>query len=150
MNKQLVAGLSILVLLIGIASATGVHYAAAKGMPIHNPNWASVVANPTLQNGHAPAYGSSTAKVIATIKMADSKNIAPVAKVTSSTQAQTNKNISTAQDSVKTKPQLQKINRENLAKSELAKIASDKAKSNALIKASTLNSDIRVNQKPKQ
>lgn len=59
MNTSIVAGLGTLVLLVGIASATGDHYAAAKGMPIHNPNWASIVANPTSQNGHAPAYIAS-------------------------------------------------------------------------------------------
>lgn len=132
MNKQLVASLSILVLLIGITSATGVHYAAAKGMPIHNPNWARIVSDPTSQDGHAPAYVGSSAKVIEPAK----------------TIVQKNKDTSTAQDNVKTKPQVQKTNRDDQAKSDAAKIASDKAKANALIKANTHNSDIKVNQKP--
>lgn len=147
MNTQLVAGLSILVLLIGITSVTGVHYATAKGMPIHNPNWASIAASPTSQNGHAPAC-CNTEK-----HMASTNTPAPktpdVAKTIDSTQVQKNKDTN-SQDSLKTKPQQQKINRDNQIKSESTKIASDKSKSDALIKASTHNSDIKVNQKPKQ
>ena len=150
MNTQLVAGLSILVLLIGITSATGGHYAAAKGMPIHNPNWASVVADPTSQNGHAPVYDSSTIKAIEPTKTTDQKNTASITKTTNSIQVQKNKDMPIAQDNVKTKPQQQKINRDNQVKSEAAKIASDKAKANALIQTNTHNPDIKVNQKPRK
>lgn len=150
MNTQLVASLGILVLLIGITSATGVHYAAARGMPTHNPNWASVVADPTSQNGHAPACCSGNGKIIVPTKAVDPKDVVPVTKITNSIQVQKNKDMPIAQDNVKTKPQQQKINRENQSQSESAKISSDKAKSNALIKANTHNSDIKLNQKPKK
>jgi hypothetical protein len=148
MNTQLVAGLSILVLLVGVVGVTSGHYAEAKGMPIHNPNWASVVANPTTQNGHAPAYGIP-AKVGSSTSATDSKNMPAVQKVINSTPVQKNKDVPTAQNVIKTKPMQQKINRENQLKSESAKIANDQAKSNALIKANTYNSDIKVHQKPK-
>ena len=44
MKTILVAGLSILALVVGITGMTSGHFAEAKGMPIHNPNWASVPA----------------------------------------------------------------------------------------------------------
>ena len=56
MKTILVAGLSILALVVGITGMTSGHFAEARGMPIHNPNWASIVANPTSQNGHAPSH----------------------------------------------------------------------------------------------
>ena len=139
------AGLSILVLLVGVTGMTSNHFAEAKGMPIHNPNWVDVVAYPTSQNGHAPA--SSTTKAITPANTEDPTNTAVITKTT---QIQKNKDTINAQDSIKTKPQQQKINRDNQVKSESAKIASDKAKANALIKANPHNLDIKVNQKPKQ
>jgi hypothetical protein len=141
MKTKLVASLSILALIIGVIGMTSSHFAEAKGMPIHNPNWADIVANPTSQNGHAPASSD-------TVKAITPTNTAVITKTT--TQIQKNKDTLTTPDNIKTKPQQQKINQEIQVKSESVKIASDKAKANALIKANTHNLDIKVNQKPKQ
>lgn len=144
MKTQLITGISILVLLVGVIGSAGIHHAEAKGMPIHNPNWAKIVADPTSQNGHAPVY-DGTAKIVPK-NTADQKTMPVMPKTTTQTQS---KDTSTSQNGITTKPTVQKINRDNQIKSESAKIASDKAKANALIKANTHNSDIKVNQKPK-
>jgi hypothetical protein len=147
MKTQLMTGASILVLFVGILGAAGEHHAEARGMPIHNPNWAGIVANPTSQNGHAPAY-DGTVKIVSPSK-ADSKNTLTPSKADNSTPVQNNKNVPSTQDTMKTKPMQQKINRENQLKSESAKIANDKAKANALVKANTHNSNVLVHQKSK-
>lgn len=147
MNTQLVTGLGILVLLVGVVSVTGGHYAEAKGMPIHNPNWAKIVANPTSQNGHAPAYDNTATTV--SPSMTDPKNVSLIPKAPASTPVQNNKDMPTTQNIPKTKLMQEKMNRENWIKSESIKIASDQAKSSALIKATTYNLDIKVHQKPK-
>jgi hypothetical protein len=146
MKTQLIAGTSILVLFVGLLGAAGEHHAEARGMPIHNPNWASVAADPASQNGHAPAHDGT--KIVSSDK-ADSKNISTPSKADNSIPIQNNKNVPSTKDTMKTKPMQQKINRENQIKSESAKIASDKAKANALVKANTHNSNVLVNQKPK-
>jgi hypothetical protein len=146
MKTQLITGASILVLFVGLLGTAGEHNAEAKGMPIHNPNWASVAANPTSQNGHAPAHDGT--KIVSSDK-ADSKNISTPSKIDNSTPVQNNKSVPPTKDTMKTKPMQQKVNRENQLKSESAKIVSDKAKADALVKANTHNSNVLVHQKPK-
>ena len=121
MKTILVAGLSILALVVGITGMTSGHFAEARGMPIHNPNWASIVANPTSQNGHAPSH---VGLVKITSQTQPTWHV-DVAKKEFPTLVSTTKNVDTTK---KTTPLF----------------------SGALVKANTNTLDIKVSQKPRQ